>query len=48
MNIHLGAYTLDGFGNLARLRNELLAASVKIRIERARHITAYMKAPEGT
>lgn len=41
----LSEYTLDRLGNLARLRKELLAAPAEICIERARHITAYMKKP---
>jgi formate C-acetyltransferase len=45
-DITLGEYTLNRLGNLARLREELLAAPAEICIERARHITAYMKKPD--
>ncbi len=45
-DIALGEYSLQGLGDLARLREELLAAPVEICIERAQHITAYMQKPD--
>ena len=45
-DISLGEYALESLGDLARLRKELLTAPPEICIERARHITAYMKKPD--
>lgn len=45
-DVRLEAYTLEGLERLKRLREELVAAPVEICIERARHITEYMKHPE--